>query len=284
MPSQGWDRRAGGRWASPQGAGRDPRPRSPPACTRSSGGELESSPPTIPGGCPGLGTGSVARCKEAGALGRGLVMHRARCQLALSPSPGRSELPTGPDCPLPAPGVPGRCQGFIAGCWPRPLSWGRPRWALIAALHPACLFARRWALLLSGICWLSAAPHRAGAGGRGQPAPSHVPQAAGTASSPAALAARTGQSGSPVPPLPNLCLGGGLQPPTRPWARPSSRHRGTEFPQPPSKEGSALCGSARAPDGGVSLSPGGPCRVPCSRGGGSAPYASPRAELKCSGL
>lgn len=40
--------------------------------------------------------------------------------------PGRSGLPMGLDCPLPAPDIPGRCRSFIGGCWPRPLSWGGP--------------------------------------------------------------------------------------------------------------------------------------------------------------
>lgn len=54
--------------------------------------------------------------------------------------PGRSGLPAGLDRPLPAPGVPGRCRGFIAGCWPRPLSCGGPGGllSLLCALR-ACL-------------------------------------------------------------------------------------------------------------------------------------------------
>lgn len=123
---------------------------------------------------------------------------------------GRSGLPMGLDRPLPAPGIPGRCRSFIGGCWPRPLSCGGPGGFLspLSTLR-ACLHGDGLCRYL-GFAVIRSSPPSLG----GKPAPSHVPQAAGTASSPAPLPACTGQGGSPAPPAAR----GAPQPPHTPRA------------------------------------------------------------------
>lgn len=115
-------------------------------------GSWEQPPHT--GGDPGTGS-------------TGPVMRRARCRRP-RPPPGkvRAELP--PPCS----GCPWEVSGLYCGLFnPGPLSCGGPGGLLSLLSALPCLFARRWALLLSRLCCYRQLPAQPG----GSPAPSHVP-------------------------------------------------------------------------------------------------------------
>lgn len=106
----------------PQGAGRDPAALLPAPIAGS------NPPHPVTGVVQSLAQAPCHSAKRleprAGVRCSGDAEGSVLAGLALLP--GRSGLPMGLDCPLPAPGIPGRCRSFIGGCWPRPLSCGGP--------------------------------------------------------------------------------------------------------------------------------------------------------------